>query len=159
MRCVTVRAITPVRLDARKQQRDSRKRAEQRHHHATRAETLRDVVFHGRNVGKGLVRIERLKFAFDGGHERERVAGFHSHQQHVAPVWHLFGSESHLRPVILLNVVFAGRFTARAGNHTDDCQRRRILFVRLIIIDLLADRVFAGKYFCARLSSMMTERG
>src|SRR6185312_5099346 len=50
-------------------------------------------------------------------------------------------------PVILLDVIFARRLIARAWNHTHDGQRRRILFVRLVVVDLLTDGVFAVKIF------------
>ena len=88
-----------------------------------------------------------MEFAFDCRHERERITRLYPHQEHVAAVRHLVGGESHLRPVILLYVIFAGRFVARARNHAHNRHWRRILYVGSVVIDLLANRIFAGKIF------------
>src|SRR2546423_1772642 len=53
--------------------------------------------------------------------------------------------EMDLREAEFFDILFTGRFVASARDDADDSERWRILFQRLIIVELFADGVLAGE--------------
>src|SRR5205807_3179098 len=54
-----------VKPNARENQRESRKYTEQRHCQALRSEAVIDIFLHRRDIGNGLVTIQRRELVFD----------------------------------------------------------------------------------------------
>jgi hypothetical protein len=123
------------------------KRAEQTHCQAPRGEAPSNIFFHGVGGAERLVRIERLHFAFDGRDERERIAGFHSHDQSISRGGVLRRTKIDLVEVEALDVVFARGFIPRPRHDADDGGGRRVFDEGLIVVDVPSDRVLPREVF------------
>ena len=79
----------------------------------------------------------------------ERIAASsNADEQSVLVLRTLRRAQIHLWEIELFDVVFPGSFIARARHDADDGERRRVLFFRgLIVVDLLANRIFSRKKF------------